>query len=51
LDEDEIKSLIYEVLSPINYNLMVTPKEVDFIIDKLSYVIGEGINKTLHRNV
>ncbi len=51
LTEEETKELLYEVLSPINYNLMVTPKEVDFIIDKLSTLIGNGINKSLHKNV
>lgn len=50
LNDDEIKSLIYEVLSPINYNLMVTPKEVDFVIDKLSEVLSTGVNKALHKN-
>lgn len=51
LSDEEMKSLIYEVLSPINYNLMVTPKEVDFVIDKLSEVLSTGINKTLHKNM
>ncbi len=50
LTEEDFKSLIYEVLSPINYNLMVTPKEIDFVIDKLSLLIGNGINKVLHKS-
>lgn len=50
LNEEEIKKLIFEVLSPINYNLMVTVKEIDFLIDKLSKVISTGINQTLHPN-
>ena len=48
LDDIEIRQLIYEVLSPIGYNLMVTPKEINFVIDKLSDIIGSGINKALH---
>lgn len=48
LNENELKSLIDEVLSPINYNLMVTPKEIDFVLDKLSTLVGNGINKSLH---
>lgn len=48
LNEEEVKQLIFEVLTPIGYNLMVTPKEIDFLVDKLAYVIGNGINKTLH---
>lgn len=48
LDEVDFKKLMMEVLSPIDYNLMVTPKEVDFIIKKLSLLIGNAINKSLH---
>lgn len=46
-----LKQLIFEVLTPIGYNLMVTPKEVDFVIKKLGEVIGNGINRALHKNV
>ena len=51
LSESEFKQLINEVLSPINYNLMVTPTEIDFIINKLGLLIGNGINKTLHKKL
>ncbi len=51
LDDNEIRQLIFEVLTPIGYNLMVTPKEVDFEIEKLSNIIGNGINRALHKNV
>lgn len=51
LEEPEVKQLIFEVLTPIGYNLMVTPKEVDFIILKLGELISEGINRSLHKNV
>ena len=51
LKENEIKQLLFEVLSPIGFNLMVTPKEVDFLVEKLSLLIGNGINKSLHENV
>ncbi len=50
LNDDEFKKLILEVLSPINYNLMVTPKEIDFVIDKLGLLIGNSINKVLHNS-
>lgn len=49
LTEEETKSLIYEILNPIGYNLMVTPKEEDFIIEKLSELISEGLNESLHK--
>ena len=48
LTEEELKDLTYEVLSPIGYNLMVTPKEVDFVIGKLSDVISYGLNHSIH---
>ena len=50
LTEEEIKKLIFEVLTPVGYNMMVTPKEVDFVIDKLSLIMTNGINKGLHHN-
>lgn len=48
LSEDELQTLLYEVLEPIGYNLMVTPKEIDFVIQKLSEVISKSINNTIH---
>lgn len=48
LDEQELRSLILEVLLPVNYNMMVTPKEIDYLIDKLSLLLGNMINKSLH---
>lgn len=48
LDDVQLKTLLQEVLTPIGYNLMVTPKEVDFVIDKLKDVLISGINKSLH---
>lgn len=49
LSEKELSSLTYEVLTPIGYNLMVTPKEVDFVMEKLSEIISYGINHTIHK--
>lgn len=51
LEDIEIRQLIFEVLTPIGYNLMVTPKEIDFLIEKLSDIIGNGINNALHAKV
>lgn len=48
LSEDELRDLLFEVLTPINYNMIVTPKEVDFVVDKISKLIGEAINHSLH---
>ena len=50
LKEEEIRELIFEVLTPIGYNMMVTPKEVDFVMDKTSELLANAINKALHKN-
>lgn len=51
LTEEERKQLVLEVLTPIGYNFIVTPKEIDFIVQKLSLVIGNSINHALHDNI
>ena len=51
LDSQEKKELILEVLNSIDYNMIVTPKEIDFLIDKLSATIAQAINKGLHAAV
>lgn len=48
LDEEETKKLIYEVLSPIGYNFMVTTKEIDFVIEELSKLLSLSLNKVFH---
>ena len=50
LSEAEQKELLLEVLLPVNYNLMVTPKEIDYVMDKLSLLLGNAINKSLHNH-
>ena len=50
LSEEEIKELIKEVLTPIGYNMMITPKEIDFDIKCLSCVISNSINKALKKD-
>lgn len=49
LSDFEKRKLIFDVLTPIGYNLMVTPKEVDFLIEKLTDLLSNGINKTIHK--
>lgn len=51
LSDNEQLSLIEEVLSSTELNLIVTPTEIDFLIDKLSNLIASGINNSLHKNV
>lgn len=51
LPEESFRSLIGEAINPIGYNMIVTPKEVDFVIDKLSKLVSSGINNALHEKV
>ena len=51
LTDEEVIKLLDEVLTPTGYNLMVTPKEVDFIIEKLGSLLGNGINMALHKKL
>ncbi len=48
IEKDDFKKILDEVLT--NNSLMVTPKEIDFVMEKLSLLLGNGINKTLHKN-
>ncbi len=50
LSDEQIRQLIAEVLMPLGYNLIVTPKDVNFVIEKLSKLLATGINKSLHAN-
>lgn len=49
LDKENLKKLIDEVLNPLDYNLMVTPKEIDFLIDKLAKLLSNSLNHSLHK--
>ncbi|MFD1363000.1 GPR endopeptidase [Lentibacillus salinarum] len=51
LSEEEKKSLIQEVLTPIGHNLMVTPKEVDGFMNDMATVVANGLNAALHSRV
>ena len=48
LNESDLKSLVWEVLSPIESNMIVTVKDIDFIIEKTSKLLSQGINNVLH---
>lgn len=51
LTEEDKRALIKEVLTPVGYNYMVTPKEVDGFMDDMSHVIANGVNAALHEKV
>lgn len=50
IDRKEKQAIIREVLNPYIGDLMVTPKEVDAVINTVSKVISTGINLALQPN-
>lgn len=44
LDEEKKKELICEVLNSIDYNMIVTPKEIDDLIENMKDIVARGIN-------
>lgn len=51
IDRNEKNMLIREILNPSVGDLIVTPKEVDAVIDSLSKIIGDGINLAIQPNM
>lgn len=51
IDKNEKSALIHEVLEPFVGDLVVTPKEIDLMIDSLSKIIANGINIALQPNM
>lgn len=49
--KEEKYQLIKEVLEPFMGNVIVTPKEIDLIIDDLSIIIANGLNMALHHGI
>lgn len=47
MDKNDKQKLIQEILDPYVGNLVVTPKEVDMVIDSISKIIANGINIAL----
>lgn len=51
LSEEDKRSLITEVLTPMGHNLMVTPKEIDGFMIDMAELIARGINAALHDKI
>ena len=51
VDRNEKNMLIREILNPFFGELMVTPKDVDQVIDSLSKIIANGINIAVQPNM
>lgn len=51
LESQEKYQLILELLTPYSGNMFVTPKEVDAVIDRLSNIIANALNISLHKGI
>ena len=47
LKEQDNYEEIKEALNPSNYNMIVTPKEIDELIENMSSIVARGINMSL----
>jgi len=51
IDRSEKYAMIQEILEPYVGNLIVTPKEIDEVVQKVSKVIANGLNIALHQGI
>jgi len=51
INSDERHQLFNEVLEPYGSSLIVTPKEVDTIIEDISKIIANGVNIAIHPGI
>jgi len=51
MDRGDKYALIREVLNPYTGNLVVTPKEIDSMIENISKIVANGINLALHPGI
>ncbi|MDR1530880.1 MAG: GPR endopeptidase [Clostridiales bacterium] len=51
LESEDKYNLITEILNPYEENMFVTPKEVDAVIERLSNIIANAVNISLHPGI
>lgn len=51
ISSDEKYSLIQEVLAPYMKNVVVTPTDIDQVVDDLSIIVANGLNMALHPGI
>ena len=51
MEEHQLDAMVSEVLAKGLGDLIVTPKEVDSMIDEVADIIADGINLAVHRNI
>lgn len=47
LKNDNNYEIIKDTLNPYSYNMIVTPKEIDELIEKMTHIVANGINLSL----
>ena len=50
-DDDARYEFIKSVLMPFEQNLIVTPKDIDIIIEHMSKIISQGLNLSLQKSM
>ena len=48
LQEEDKYNIIKEILTPEEYNFIVTPKEIDSLIEKMKDIVARGINYAIN---
>lgn len=51
MDESQLDALVAQVLTQGLGDLVVTPKEVDMLIDDVAGIISDGLNLALHQDI
>lgn len=51
VDKDEKYAMIKQIMDPYLGNLVVTPKEIDSLIDDISKIVSNGINIAIHPSI
>ncbi len=51
VDDEKTSSELREMLSPDNRKMVVTPKEIDLLIDRASRLVSLALNAALHNDV
>ena len=51
ISSEEKYTLIREVLNPYMKNVVVTPTDIDAVIDDLSIIVANGLNMALHPGI
>lgn len=51
MQEEDKYEMIKEVLAPSDYNFIVTPKEIDELIENMSSIVARGINFAVQKEI